>query len=327
MLPGPMNRSGKLHALLSTARVANIPSVVSNVWVGVAIGTLVSSSNIPIIPWNTAWILVAAGVTLYVAGNFLNDWADRKWDAERRPERALPRGLFSASLYGALAAIFGMLGVALAATAGKGSGLTATGIAACICVYTYGHKRTPWAVVPMGLCRALLPVMGMVGVMGPFQIPEFTPLRETPLMIGGCAAGGLFCYIMGLSLSARYESMAFPPKGAIALSKGLLLIAALIVSFPVPVYWMTQTDIFWGRLPPYGMWLLFCMTVHRKPIPVYVSGLLAGIPLLDWILMLPILVGMNSFQYGWNPSYIACFAIPPLAFISALLLQRLAPAT
>ncbi len=261
------------------------------------------------------------------AGCAVNDWADRKWDAERRPERALPRGLFPPYLYFAVAVIFGTLGVMLAAMAGIGCGWVAGGIAACICIYTYWHKRATWAVVPMGLCRALLPVMGMVGAIGSFKIPDFTPLRETPLVIGGCAAGGLFCYVMGLSLSARYESMASPPKGAIVLSKGLLLIAALIMSFPVPVYWISPPGILWGRFLPYGLWLLFCMTVHRKPIPVYVSGLLAGIPLLDWILILPMLEGMNSSQYGWNAFNLTGFAIPPLAFISALLLQRLAPAT
>ncbi len=326
MLPGPMNRSGKLHALLSTARVANVPSVVSNVWVGVALGTLVAASEVPMIPWSVAGNLVAAGVTLYVSGNFLNDWADRKWDAERRPERALPRGLFPPSLYLVIATILGMLGILLATTADHNSGMAAAGIAACVCLYTYSHKRTPWSVVPMGLCRALLPVMGMLGVMDCFPETDFKPFQETTqLMVGGCAAAGLFCYIMGLSLSARYESMTAPPLGATVLSKCLLVIAAIIMS--CPFHWISETVLLWGRFLPYGMWLLFCVTMKRKPIPAYVSGLLAGIPLLDWVLMLPMIQGMNSMQYDWNPSAIACFAIPPLAFISALLLQRLAPAT
>jgi 4-hydroxybenzoate polyprenyltransferase len=321
MLPGLMNRSGKLHALLSTARVANIPSVVSNVWVGVAIGAaFVTSSTHPLVPWSTALSLVAAGVALYVAGNFLNDWADREWDAVRRPERALPRGVFSAPVYLVTAIILGTLGVLLAATVGRDSALTAAGIAACVCLYTYSHKRTPWSVIPMGLCRALLPMMGMVGVMGFSPKPDFSPL-----LVGGSAAGGLFCYIMGLSLSARYESMPVAPKGATLLSKSLLVIAAIIMS--CPLHWISEMTALWGRFLPYGMWLLLCVTLYRKSLPAYVSGLLAGIPLLDWILMLPILAGMNSSEYGWNPFSIACFAIPPLAFVSALLLQRLAPAT
>jgi hypothetical protein len=66
-----------------------------------------------------------------------------------------------------------------------------------------------------------------------------------------------------------------------------------------------------------------CQTIRRKPVSVHVSSLLAGIPLVDWMVLLPISLSLGS----WNPFAIACFAIPPLAFISALLLQRLAPAT
>ena len=84
----PMNRSGKTHALLSTARVANIPSVVSNVWVGVVLGALMRSyagDQPPSIPWTSAAATTFAGILLYVGGNFLNDWMDRAWDAEHRP--------------------------------------------------------------------------------------------------------------------------------------------------------------------------------------------------------------------------------------------------
>ena len=313
-----MNRSGKLHALLSTSRVANIPSVVSNVWVGMALGTLITNTGlaVPVIAWSTALRLVVAGVALYVAGNFLNDWADRKWDAERRPERALPRGLFSPALYAGIAGSLGILGVMLAATASTASAAMAAAIVVSICIYTYSHKRTPWSVLPMGLCRAFLPLMGMLGIA---DISDFPPqLLST--------AGGLFFYIMGLSLSARYESMAVAPKFATWLSKGLLIFAALIMGLPF-YGWVDPASLVWWQFLPYGIWLLFCVTVNRKPIPVYVSSLLAGIPLLDWIQMLPILGAMKSLENGWTPSAIACFAIPPLAFIFALLLQRLAPAT
>jgi hypothetical protein len=33
-----MNETGKVRALLATARLPNIPSVISNVWFGVALG-------------------------------------------------------------------------------------------------------------------------------------------------------------------------------------------------------------------------------------------------------------------------------------------------
>ncbi|HEX7262211.1 MAG TPA: UbiA family prenyltransferase, partial [Luteolibacter sp.] len=158
MLRGPMNRSGKIHALLSTARVANIPSVMSNVWLGVMLGLVHGMVHVTASLWQKAGFLAVAAVLLYVGGNFFNDWMDRKWDARHRPERALPRGLFAPGLYAGLAAGLIGAGVTLAFVAGLRSGMVALGIAVAIVIYTLAHKRTAWAVVPMGICRGLLPL-------------------------------------------------------------------------------------------------------------------------------------------------------------------------
>lgn len=308
-----MNRNGKLHALLSTARVANVPSVVSNVWVGLIIGAITAGTSSSI---STSMIfgLPLAGVLLYLSGNFFNDWMDRKWDMTHRPERALPRKLFSSRLYSIFALAFGSSGVALAASTSPLSGGVAAGIALSIVIYTVFHKRTAWAVIPMGLCRALLPIMGSIAIF-PY-VDYIWP-----------AAAALFCYIMGLSLSARYESMAEPPRWIGYTSRGLLLGAAVLVTIGnrhllITVY-PTLAGVF-----PYLLWTSLCLRIWRKPIPVLVSRLLAGIPLVDWMTLLPLSL-MLSF-YGASeviPMVIAGFAVPPLAFISALLLQRLAPAT
>lgn len=325
-----MNRSGKLHALLATSRVANIPSVVSNVWLGVAVATILGDAPIA---WGLTLRLALAGVLLYIAGNFLNDWMDRAWDAKHRPERALPRGLFPPTLYLALAVVLAMLGVGAAASVGSASGIVALAIVGCIVIYTVWHKRSPWLVIPMGLCRALLPVLGFVAF-----APHLNGIWP--------AASGLFCYIAGLSLSARYEAMPHAPKIAMFASRTLLVTtAALMIKecvsllFCLPVvnsglvaYLEGSKNATWLTLPlpvafsgaiAYYLWLVVCLTVRRKPVPVHVSSLLAGIPLVDWIVLLPISLSLGS----WNPFAIACLVTPPLAFVSALLLQRLAPAT
>lgn len=325
-----MNRSEKLHALLATSRVANIPSVVSNVWLGVAAATILGDAPVA---WGLTLRLALAGVLLYIAGNFFNDWMDRVWDAKHRPERALPRGLFSPALYLALAVILSTLGVAAAASVNSASGIVALAIVGCILIYTVWHKRSPWLVIPMGLCRALLPVLGFVAF-------------DSPLNGIWPAAGGLFCYIAGLSLSARYESMPQAPKTAMFASKTLLVTtAALMIKecvsllFCLPVVNSglvayldgskieTSVQLFlpvaFSGAIAYCLWLVVCQTARRKPVSVHVSSLLAGIPLVDWMVLLPISQSLGS----WNPFGIACLIIPPLAFISALLLQRLAPAT
>jgi 4-hydroxybenzoate polyprenyltransferase len=308
-----MNRSGKLHALLSTARVANIPSVVSNVWLGVVIGLFFGDFVVLEIPWNIASRLALAGVTLYVAGNFFNDWMDRGWDASHRPERALPRGLFRAGLYVSLASALGVLGIGLAASVNPRCALVAGIIAASICIYTLWHKRSAWAVIPMGLCRALLPVMGYMA----FQ----------PYLDGiWPAAGGLFCYIIGLSLSARHESMAEPPRRVVVMARGLLLATAILMAGQHKGFQPGLLMSLAGVLP-YLAWTSFCLRFRKKPVSALVSGLLAGIPWVDWIVLLPIFLSLASDGAGWIGFAVACFAIPPLAFVSALLLQRLAPAT
>lgn len=308
-----MNRSGKLHALLSTARVANIPSVMSNVWLGVAIGMFFGDVVVLEIPWNIASRLALAGVALYVAGNFFNDWMDRGWDANHRPERALPRGLFPAGLYASLASALGLLGVGLAASVNTRCAVVAAIIVASICIYTLWHKRSAWAVIPMGLCRALLPVMGYMA---------FQPYVDGIWPV----AGGLFCYIMGLSLSARHESMAEPPGRVVVMARGLLLATAILMAWQHRGFQPGQLMSLAGVLP-YLAWTSFCLRFRKKPVSALVSGLLAGIPWVDWIVLLPIFLSLAGDGAGWIEFAIACLAIPPLAFISALLLQRLAPAT
>ncbi len=309
-----MNRSGKIHALLSTARVANIPSVVSNVWLGVVIGMFFGDVVIILeIPWSSASRLALAGVALYVAGNFCNDWMDRGWDASHRPERALPRGLFPPGLYAALAATLGLGGAGLAASVNLRCAVIAGVIVVSICIYTAWHKRSAWAVIPMGLCRALLPVMGFAA---------FDPNLNGILP----AAGGLFCYIMGLSLSARYESMAEPPRRVAVMARGLLLATAILMVWQHKGFQPSLLLAFAGAVP-YLVWTSVCLIFKRRPVSALVSGLLAGIPWVDWIVLLPVFLSAAGDGAGWVGFTIACFAIPPLAFIFALLLQRLAPAT
>lgn len=317
MVAGQMNRSGKLHALLSTARVANVPSVVSNVWVGVVLGTLtVADSGMqgPGALWELAATLAVAGVLLYVGGNFLNDWTDRQWDVLHRPERALPRGLFPPNGYLGVAICLLAGGTGFAWAADARSGLVAGGIVLAIAIYTRWHKRSAWAVVAMGMCRALLPVMGFLAIY-PY-IDHVWPVA--------CA---LFCYIIGLSLSARYESMNEPPKRVGIMARGLLLLAVVLVAWGNRGLFLDRLASICGALP-YLAWTGFCLRFWRKPVPKLVSGLLAGIPLLDWMVLLPVAVTfMDDSREGAHAMAAVSAMVPLFTFISALLLQRLAPAT
>lgn len=314
MVRPPMNQLGKPYALLATARVANVPSVASNVWVGVVLGFAHGTTAVddPVVA-KALW-LALAGILLYVGGNFFNDWFDRRWDAKNRPERALPRGLFPPRLYAVAAVTLLFGGTAVAATVDPRSGWVAAGIVFWITVYTLTHKRTAWAVVPMGLCRGLLPVMGSMA---------FFPYIDFIWPV----AAALLCYIAGLSLSARYEALREPPRWVGVAARTLLLATAVLVAWE-------NRQLYIGRwlgvaaALPYLGWTSVSLRIWNQPVPVLVSRLLAGIPLVDWMVTLPLAIIL--FQSGGADARgmaIACLAVPPVAFLAALLLQRVAPAT
>jgi hypothetical protein len=308
-----MSFPGKIHALLATARIANLPSVMANVWLGVAVGAFFGGWNS--FAWCAALCLSLAGVLLYLSGNFLNDWSDLAWDREHRPERALPRGLFSGRLYLAVAIGCGTGGWLLAAVTGLPAAAVALAILAAVVIYTRWHKRSPWAVIAMGACRALLPVMGAAGFSGTLH-----------LALAGCALG-LLCHIAGLSLSARYESLPHPPAWISRTSRGLFVAAVVAVSSAAYGLVGRWDFVMLGALP-YVVWVALSLSIWRKPVPRHVSRLLAGIPWVDAMLLIPLaLVLAPAAGIGTEPLAAGCLFFPPLAFILALLVQRLAPAT
>jgi len=321
------SKPGKIHALLSTARVANIPSVVSNVWLGVAMALV-------LLRCDTDWrivggvsflkpcLLILAGICMYVSGNFLNDWKDRGWDEKHRPERALPSGLFKPGAYLAAACWLAVTGMGLAMAASMASGMVAMAIIACVVIYTVWHKEKAWSVVFMGLCRGLLPLLGALGMMRPGSL-------VSAIQLAGCGGLALCGYIAGLSLSARSESLGDSARETKWLSRILLILAGVLMLLP---YSFSARYSWFMLIAPlvYFGWMALCMTRFRVPVPGHVSALLAGIPLLDWIFLLPVLVAPLDWQtpaFQLDALSVASAVIPPLAFVSALLLQRLAPAT
>ncbi len=308
----------KFRALLATARIANVPSVLSNVWLGVALGSLAGAPKSGDFFSGRFVALGLAGVLLYISGNFLNDWMDRFWDEERRPERALPRGFFTPRLYRNVALLLMAAGVLLAGAVEWRAGGVAVLIVSCIGIYTIWHKRMALAVIPMGFCRALLPMMGALGTL---QSGASVACAAT---LAGMGAISLFCYIVGLSLLARNESLPNPPLGAKFLPLFLFAIPPVFMMAPV------IEDFSFHRLGgviPYLVWIALCLSIFRRPISKYVSALLAGIPLVDWIFLLPFALWMAGGNFSFNPSSATCLLLPPLAVIAALLLQKIAPAT
>lgn len=257
---------------------------------------------------------MVAGVLFYISGNFLNDWQDRHWDKEKRPERALPRGVFPAWLYLVLGVGGFVGGTVLAALYGAGVLWIAVILMVLIVTYTVIHKKTPFSVVPMGLCRACLPLMG------------YLSMREQLTLLAFYPALALLVYIIALSLSARWESLDTIPREKIRFSRGLLVFSGMIAA-ALPM--MMNLMLGWIGWIPFGIWLGLSLTKFRSPVSAHVSALLAGIPWVDWIVLIPILLtllGHQKIALSDETFWIALL-LAPLSFVFGRLLQRVAPAT
>jgi hypothetical protein len=156
----------------------------------------------------------------------------------------------------------------------------------------------------MGLCRALLPLLGYFAC---------SHQAITPSLI--LIAAALLIHTCGLSLVARSESktsrlflFAYPL---------VVATACLAAHASNPSEWLNL----WPAALPYLLWTLLALILLRKSAFTGVSMLLAGIPLVDLTFLIP-------FAMGPSPSmpWLALCA-PPLAFILGKSLQKIVPAT
>ena len=84
---------GYFKSLLLLGRVSNLPTVWSNClasWL-LAGGTLLETADLQRFSW-----LIVGATLLYLAGMFLNDAFDVRFDKEHRTERPIPSGAISA---------------------------------------------------------------------------------------------------------------------------------------------------------------------------------------------------------------------------------------
>jgi len=140
--------------------VSNLPTVWTNVLVGLALGGWSGDR-----PW-LAVLALAAGSLLYTGGMLLNDVMDASWDRAHKRDRPIAEGRLSDRLAGSLAmgCLFG--GVGLAASRGDQAAGFAGALVAAIVLYNWLHKRSPLAVVFMAGCRALLYPLAAIMISG-----------------------------------------------------------------------------------------------------------------------------------------------------------------
>jgi hypothetical protein len=284
--------SPRLRTLLVLGRVSNLPTIWSNCLTGWWLG---GGGNY----WKLPVLLLGASA-LYTGGMFLNDAFDADFDRQGRPTRPIPAGAITRESVWVWS--FGLLvaGALALAVLGKTAAVLTLAWLVCILIYGPSHKVlvvSPWL---MGLCRFWIYVIaGSTGVLG---------LNGGPLWCGVALA----IYVAGVSSLGwrrRFRGpvqywpllmLAAPILLALLMNTGEARKAAMLLSFLL-VLWTARSVR--SLFPSAGE-----VNVGR-----IVSGLFAGIVLVDWLAVGPQL-----------PHWLSGVVFLPLLG-ATLLLQRFAP--
>lgn len=304
-----MALSKKSRGFLAAIRIANLPGVASHTLTGGLVAMWLAAGNPDASTAVASMAIIAiAGVLLCLGGNLLNDWHDQAWDAKHRPERALPSGHFRPATFFALGVTSLVLAAAGAWFTGLGAGIVAIGIITCIAIYTRLHKRARWTVFPLALCRGLLPLLGA------FALDPALP-GTAAFWIVAAHGTALFLWTCGLSFDARGESTG---GGVPSLLPWIPLAAAPWIVLPWVIVDAALPAIL-GLLPAV-IWLAIVRGPLRHTAKQRVSALLAGLPLLDLAVLVPV-VQLAA------PGHPFVVMIPLAAFALGRILQRAASAT
>ncbi|HVK58953.1 MAG TPA: UbiA family prenyltransferase [Candidatus Kapabacteria bacterium] len=286
----PTSRS-YLRTLLVLGRASNLPTVWSNCLAGWFLGEGGSFSG---------FVLLCIGATcLYTGGMYLNDAFDVEFDRQHRPERPIPSGAIGLGEVWGFGAGWLVIGTVLLAMFGIETAILTILLVISILLYDLVHKAIAFSPFLMALCRFFLFLVAA----------SASDLGVTGLAIWSAFA--LAAYIVGLSYVAKSESTWGPLK----------YWPCLLLLVPVVLAYLVNK----GPYKPIGMifsvtlvvWVVrnlsFTFWSGDKNIPRTVSGLLAGIVLVDLLA-----VAGGSVEIA---------LVFMLLFVGALLFQRFVPAT
>ncbi|HEY5911706.1 MAG TPA: UbiA family prenyltransferase [Verrucomicrobiae bacterium] len=248
--------------------------------------------------WDRFVVLCGAATLLYLGGMFLNDAFDVEFDRKYRPERPIVSGRIRSRTVWLLGAAWLTIGWLAAVGLGGSSWVPGTVLVLAIVTYDACHKHFSLAPWPMAGCRFLVYLLA-----GTAARTGIGPAVVLPAL-------ALAVYVLGLSYIARVERT----SGSLRRWPWSLLIAPAALSL------LTHGEsgaLIWATVAMQTGWLCWCFTGRTVPSLRFfrtgVSGLLAGIALVDLVAAIP----------AGAP------AIPPFVvlFLLALALQRFAPAT
>ncbi|TPV93077.1 MAG: hypothetical protein B7733_22365 [Myxococcales bacterium FL481] len=267
----------KLRTALTLARASNLPTVWTNVLVGVAI------VGQPV-PLSAIFGLLVGLSAMYCGGMFLNDACDLDFDRRERPERPLARGdvgLAEVWFAGLGLLVVGIVACGVVASDSGPGWLAGAGpaflLAVTIVLYDVHHRHNRWAAWVMGSCRGLTYCVCARALGAPVD-------AELAL-----AVAVIVIYVAGLTAVARFEVGRGRPSWR----------AKLGVWVPWLVYGPGLAFTFAGVFAGLGLvYLVDCLgdlTRRDRPVGATVARLVAAISLVDALL----LASLGRYDWAW----------------------------
>ena len=280
-----------LRVLLILGRVSNLPTVWSNCLAGWLLGGGGSVGR---------FLLLSLGATLvYTGGMFLNDAFDADFDAQHRPERPIPSAWATpASVWWWGSGLLGG-GTFLLSFLGDTTAILAILLTGLVLIYDAVHKVFTFSPVLMAGCRFLL------------YLVAASAARQGITGLALWSAIAMWAYVLGLSALARREILPGPLQYGPLLFLGAPVLLALLVNAGRS---KTAATVLILALVT---WIVRSLMSTRpgpwRNVGRAVSGLLAGIVLVDWL-------AVCDASFG-------AYFLFLLLFILALAGQRFVPAT
>lgn len=290
-----------LDTALTLGRVSNLPTV----WTNALAGIILAGGSI--FGAQSAALLFAMSLA-YIGGMFLNDAFDHEIDSIQRPERPIPAGLISARdvyIAGFTMLFLSVTLIHLASPGNPAATVAALALAGLIILYNCWHKENPISPLLMGLCRMMVYIC--CGLVVSKEI-------STLLVLGSLIT---LSYLIGLTYTAKQEHF-----GRLTTLWPLAFLSAPVL---MGVYIGADHSSIFFVVAILVAWIAHCVyrILRRQAgdIPVAVVRLIAGISIIDTLLMLSALSLLNGSTSIEMYSYLLA-AIGFTAFACTLLLQR-----